>query len=267
MARTVADRHVTVWQEKITPNIKVAGSGPPLVFLHGAAGLVWDTFLEGLAAQHTVYAPEHPGTTVGDPESVHHLDNLWDLVLYYYEVFDQLGLSSVPVIGHSFGGMVAAELAATTPDRVSKLVLISPIGLWRDEAPIPNWMIITPATDLPKYLFYDPTGPVAQQVLGMPEDPAQLVEAQIHLHWSMACTGKFVWPVPDKGLKKRIHRIKAPTLIVWGQEDRLVPPVYAQEFARCISGARVELIHHAGHVPQLEQQERVTQVIQEFLSR
>jgi pimeloyl-ACP methyl ester carboxylesterase len=67
--------------------------------------------------------------------------------------------------------MVAAELAATNPERVRKLVLISPIGLWRDETPIPNWMIITPASDLPKYLFYDPSGPVAQKVLGLPEDP------------------------------------------------------------------------------------------------
>jgi pimeloyl-ACP methyl ester carboxylesterase len=74
-----------------------------------------------LAASCTVYAPEHPGTTVGDPDSVQHLDNLWDLVLYYYEILDQLGLQSVPIIGHSFGGMVAAELAANNPERVSKL--------------------------------------------------------------------------------------------------------------------------------------------------
>ena len=80
---TVADRQVTVWQGKITPNIKVAGNGPPVVFLHGAAGLAWDEFLEALTAHHTVYAPEHPGTTVGDPDSINHLDNLWDLVLYY----------------------------------------------------------------------------------------------------------------------------------------------------------------------------------------
>jgi pimeloyl-ACP methyl ester carboxylesterase len=265
MTTTVADRRVTVWQEQITPTIKVAGSGEPVVFLHGAAGLVWDGFLEALATHYTVYAPEHPGTTAGDPDSIHALDNLWDLVLYYYEILDQLGLHSVPIIGHSFGGMVAAELAATNPARVSKLVLISPIGLWLDEAPIPNWMVITPATDLAKYLFYDPSGPVAQQVLGLPEDPAQLVEAQLHVHWSMACTGKFVWPLPDKGLKKRIHRIAAPTLLVWGREDRLVPPVYAQEFAQRIPSARVELVDQAGHVPQLEQQAQVLHSIQEFL--
>src|SRR5215471_11876399 len=116
---------------------------------------------------------------------------------------------SVPIIGHSFGGMLAAELAATNPARVSKLVLISPISLGRDGTPIQNWMIITPTTYLPKYLFYHPSGSVAQKVLGLLDDPQQLIEAQIHFHWSLACTDKLVWPIPDKGLRKRIHRIKA----------------------------------------------------------
>jgi pimeloyl-ACP methyl ester carboxylesterase len=263
---TVADRQVTVWQEQITPNVKVAGSGPPVVFLHGAVGLAWDAFLDTLAEHHTVYAPEHPGTTPGDPDSINHLDNLWDLVLYYYEIFDQLGLQSVPVIGHSFGGMVAAELAATNPERVSKLVLISPIGLWLDDTPVTNWMIITPAADLATYLFYDPQGPVAKQVLGMPEDPQLLIEAQQQFLWSMACTGKFVWPIPDKGLKKRLHRIKAPTLLVWGREDRLVPPVYAQAFASRIPKAQVELVDQASHMPQLEQLTTVSARVHAFLN-
>ena len=263
----VADRHVTVWQDQIAPNVKVAGTGPPLVFLHGVSGLAWDAFLDALAEHYTVYAPEHPGTSFGDPDSINHLDSLWDLVLYYYEIFDQLGLESVPVIGHSFGGMVAAELAATNPERVSKLVLISPIGLWLDDTPVTNWMIITPATDLALYLFYDPQGPVAKQVLGMPDDPQLLVAAQQQLLWSMACTGKFVWPIPDKGLKKRLHRIKAPTLIVWGREDRLVPPVYAQAFASRISNAQITLVDQASHMPHLEQMGMVSQHIQTFLRK
>jgi pimeloyl-ACP methyl ester carboxylesterase len=101
-------------------------------------------------------------------------------------------------------------------------------------------------------VFCDPSGPVAQQALAFPEDPEQLVEAQIQFHWAMACTGKFVWPIPDKELKKRIHRIAAPTLLVWGKQDRLVPPVYAEAFASRISNAYVELIDQAGHIPPLE---------------
>jgi pimeloyl-ACP methyl ester carboxylesterase len=257
---TVSDQRVSVWQNKISPNVKVAGSGPPIVFLHGAGGLNWDPFLDTLAERHTVYAPEHPGTTAGDPDAIAHLDSLWDLVLYYYELFDALGLKSVPVIGHSFGGMMAAELAASNPERVSKLVLMCPIGFWRDDAPIPNWMMITPATDMPKYLLFDTEGPVAKQMFGAP-DP----EMQIRLIWCMACTGKFVWPLPDKGLKKRIHRITAPTLVLWGKQDRLVPAVYAEEFSSRIPGCRVEMLDQTGHVLTLEHPQKVARLIEEFL--
>jgi pimeloyl-ACP methyl ester carboxylesterase len=256
----VTDRRVSVWQNKISANVKIAGSGPPLVFLHSAGGLVWDSFLETLAARHTVYAPEHPGLAEGDPDAISHLDNLWDLVLYYYDLLDELGLKSVPIVGHSFGAMMAAELAATNPERVSKLVLMCPIGLWRDDAPIPNWMIVTPASDLPKYLFYDPEGPIANAIFGAPD-----AEAQIKMIWCMACTGKFVWPIPDKGLKKRIHRIKSPTMVLWGKQDRLVPPIYADEFARRIPGSRVEMLDETGHALTAEHPARVAALIEEFL--
>jgi pimeloyl-ACP methyl ester carboxylesterase len=261
----IADRTVPVWQNKVDTHVKIAGSGPPVVFLHGAGGLTWDPFLDRLAAQYTVYAPEHPGTHPGDPDAIQPIESLWDLVVYYYELFDKLDLRSPAIVGHSFGGMMAAELAATAPERVSKLVLISPIGFWRDDAPVRNWMIITPATDLPKYLFADPEGAVAQQIFGPPADPAQAVDAQIQMVWSMACTGKFVWPLPDKGLKKRIHRLSAPSLIVWGKQDALVPPVYAEEFASRMSDARIEYVDNAGHLPHLEQLEHVSGVITEFL--
>jgi pimeloyl-ACP methyl ester carboxylesterase len=106
---------------------------------------------------------------------------------------------------------------------------------------------------------------VAQKVFGMPDDPQLLVEAKLRFHWSLACTGKFVWPIPDKGLKKRIHRIQAPTLLVWGKEDRLVAPVYAQEFASRIPGARVELLDQAGHMPAMEHPVQVATLVREFL--
>jgi pimeloyl-ACP methyl ester carboxylesterase len=81
----------------------------------------------------------------------------------------------------------------------------------------------------------------------------------------MACTGKFVWPIPDKGLKKRIHRIKAPTLVLWGKDDRLVPAAYAQEFASRIPGAKVELLDQTGHLLQEERPAQVAALIEEFL--
>ena len=89
-----------------------AGNGAPVVFLHGAGGPAWDPFLDDLAEHFTVYAPSLPGTE-GDPDAVREIRGLWELMLHYYEVFDQLGLDSPAVIGHSFGGMLAAELAST----------------------------------------------------------------------------------------------------------------------------------------------------------
>jgi pimeloyl-ACP methyl ester carboxylesterase len=83
--------------------------------------------------------------------------------------------------------------------------------------------------------------------------------------WSLGCTGKFVWPIPDKGLRKRLHRVTAPALIVWGKEDALISPVYAQEFAGHLANARVEIIEGAGHVPQWEQFDRVAPLVLEFL--
>jgi pimeloyl-ACP methyl ester carboxylesterase len=264
------DRTVSAWRAQVETRVKVAGDGPPVVFFHGAYGLAWDPFLEGLAKTHTVFAPEHPGTTPGNPDAIAPIDNLWDLVLYYYELFDALGLDSPPIIGHSFGGMVAAEVAATNPERVSKLVLIDPIGLWRDDHPVRNWMT-TPMSDLPKYLFADQNGPLAQMMTAATTSAMQnggeaAIDGMIQMMWSLACTAKFVWPIPDKGLKKRLHRIKAPTLILWGKQDGLNPPVYADEFSQRIKGSRVEMIEGAGHVPHLEQMEQVTDLVEGFLS-
>lgn len=258
--KSVSDHRVTVWQNKLNVNVKVAGSGSPVVFLHGAGGLEWGEFLDSLALRHTVYAPEHPGTTAGDPDAIQHLDTLWDLVLSYYEILDALDLKSVPILGHSFGGMMAAELAATNPARVSKLGLICPIGLWRDDVPVTNWMIYTPANEIVKILLYDPEGPLAKMMFGQPD-----TEAVIKTIWSMACTGKFVWPIPDKGLKKRIHRIQSPTLVLWGKQDKLISSVYAQEFASRIPGARVELIDQAGHLAPMEHPARFAALVEDFL--
>ena len=260
----VQEQTVSVWENRISPKVQVAGSGPPVVFLHGAYGLTWDPFLDGLAEHFTVYAPEHPGTTLGDPDGIKPLDNLWDLVLYYDELFAQLGLDNPTVIGHSFGGMVAAEIAACYPQRVGKLVLVSPIGLWRDDVPVKNWMIM-PLEEVVKAVFYDASGPLAQQMLSVPEDEKEAQDLQIRVTWSLACTGKFIWPIPDKGLKKRIHRIASPTLIIWGTGDKLVPPVYAEEFGSRIAGSRIEMVEQAAHVPQLEQLEQVSGLVRDFI--
>jgi len=261
-----AEEHrIRLWQGRIETRIEISGTGPPLVFLHGPWGIRGDRdFLDRLTSAYRVYAPSHPGTTPGDPDAIHQLDDWLDLVVYYGELLDRLGLDAPALVGHSFGGMLACEIAAALPGRVRKLVLIDPLGLWRDDLPVGNWMILS-EDERRTRLFADAAGSAAQRFFALPADPAARAEAQAEFIWAQACTGKFVWPIPDKGLKKRIHRITAPSLIVWGNADRLIAPVYADEFARRIAGARVELIDRAGHLPHLERPEEVARLVGEFL--
>jgi pimeloyl-ACP methyl ester carboxylesterase len=244
--------------------VKVGGDGPPVVYLHTAGGPRWDPFLDALAEQHTVYAPDHPGTGDTARESIYGIDSLWDLILVYDELLESLGLSSVPVIGSSFGGMVACELAAHRPDRVSQMVLIDPIGLWRDDTPVARYMLMSPE-ELVATLFHNMEAESVQSFLTPPTDPQELAISMADSVWALGATGKFVWPIPDKGLKKRMHRITAETLIIWGEHDALISPVYAQEFADRLADARVEIIEGAGHVPQWEQLERTSELVLEFL--
>jgi pimeloyl-ACP methyl ester carboxylesterase len=255
------ERSIRLWQGKVETRIETSGSGPPLVFLHGPWGLRGNrTFLDLLAATRQIYAPCHPGTSPGDAEAIHQLDDWFDLVVYYGELFDRLGIAAPMLVGHSFGGMVACEIAAAMPERVGRLVLIDPLGLWRDDLPVKNWMILA-EDERRAALFADPAGTAAERFFALPAEP----EAQANFIWSQACTGKFVWPIPDRGLKKRMHRIKAPTLILWGNQDGVIAPAYAGEFAQRIGGARAELIDHAGHLPHIEQPHQVARLVSDFL--
>jgi pimeloyl-ACP methyl ester carboxylesterase len=257
------ERLVPVWQDTIKFRVLSQGNGPALVFLHGPWGLVWDPFLDALAKDFTVHAPEHPGTTPGSPDDIYRLDNLWDLVLCYDELLEALGIENATLVGHSFGGMMACEVAAAASRRVRKLVLIDPLGFWRDNDPVVNWMMLEPG-EMRRRIFRDPSSAAAQQLFGDTTDEKAAAASRVRLTWAMGATGKFIWPIPDKGLKKRIHRVKASTLVVWGKEDQLVPPVYADEFTRRITGARVHTIESAGHVPHLEQPDAVARVVREF---
>jgi len=244
--------------------VKTAGSGPPLVYLHAAGGPIWDPFVEGLTERYTVYAPHHPGTGETARDSIHAVDSLWDLVLIYDEIFDALDLGSVPIVGTSFGGMMACELAAHRPERVSQMVLLDPIGLWRDDAPVAPYMLMPPEK-LVATLYKNLGSPAVQAALKMPDDPKAIAVGIADLVWSLGATGKFVWPIPDKGLKKRLHRVKADTLIIWGDDDALISSVYAKEFADRIVNSRIEIIKDCGHVPQVERLEAVAPLVTNFL--
>src|SRR5262245_49757400 len=246
-------------------HVQLAVEGPALVSLYQAPGLHWDPFLERLAAEHTVYAPLAPGTAPGDPHAINEVDDIWDLVLIYEEALRKLGLERPAALGTSFGGMLGCELAAHFPGIFSHLVLLDPIGLWRDDLPVRNGVMVSPEAQA-ELLFFDPQGEAARAVLTPPADPAEAAAAIAATVWALGCTTKFFWPIPDKGLSKRIHRIDTPTLIVWGKQDMLVPAGYAEEFHSRIAGSRVALIDECGHVPQAEKLEETVALVTEFLA-
>lgn len=265
MSTTLTTRTVSTWNDQVTLRVTIGGEGPPLVYLHPSSGLAWDPFLDKLAERYTIYAPEFPGTTPGDPYAIHRIDDLWDAVLIYEQALRELGVTGAPVIGQSFGGMLTAELAAAYPELFSQVVLLDPVGLWRDDAPVANW-IAAPMSELPAMLFADPEAEAAQAMLAMPEDDGARADAQAQLVWNLGSTGKLCWPIPDRGLHKRLHRITAPTLIVWGEQDALISSVYADEFASRIADSRIEIIPKSGHIPQVEQTDTTLAAVNDFLT-
>ena len=257
--------------EKIVPirggavrfRVLTGGSGPDLGWFHSFHDRsAWPPFLERLAQRFTVHAPFHPG--VQGSEGVEAVDDVVDLALAYDELMGALGIGAAHLAGHFFGGMAAAELASICPGRAKKIVLISPLGLWLDGKPVADLVILPPA-ELRAIMWKDPESPAAREWATLPQTEAENVAAQIEQIQRLSAMGKFVWPIPDKGLKKRLHRLSAPTLVLWGEADRANPPAYAEEFARLIRGAAVQLLP-GGHMLHLESPDAVADAAAKFLS-
>jgi pimeloyl-ACP methyl ester carboxylesterase len=246
--------------------VRVSGNGSPLLYLHSELGLTWDNFLADLAADHTVYAPEFPGTAAGDADAIHQYDDLFDVVLAYEEIVRALGLERSVVIGHSFGGMLAAELAAVFPDLFSGVVLMDSFGLWSDTHPTSSDLMAGPYERLPQLLFHDPHCPAAQSMRIPSVDAGDALDRAAACIWAIGCAAKFLWPIPERGLAKRLHRIVAPTLIVWGSDDAVVSVHYASRFADLIAESRVQVIDNCGHIPQLEQEAQTITAVSAFLA-
>ena len=247
-------------------DIEVAskGSGDPLVYLHGAFGYRgWHPFMDLLAEEFTVYVPIQPGFVDSAP-GPDDIDDLLDLTLYHFDLLEALGLYSPSIVGHFLGGMIAAEMAALRPGSVGKLVLAAPAGMWRDSEPGVDYFA-TPIDELRGALFADANSEAAKSILPEPKDDLERGTQIIERVRSLATVGKFLWPIPDKGLKKRMGRIRVPTLVVVGEEDRIVPASYGDEFASRIAGSSVQAIAGAGHMMMLEQPDEFTAVVRSFL--
>lgn len=239
------------------------GSGEPLIFLHGEDGFTeWSPFLDLLAQHFHVYAPAQPG--LGGSQGLEHLDDLWDLVLFYEELVQALGVGPVNAVGHSYGGMLAAELAAHRPDVVTRLVLVNSLGLWLEDTPVSDFFVLT-ADERAKTLWFDPECEAAQAAFAQPSDPEEKMEADLSRTETLAAVGKFIWPIPDRGLTKRIHRITMPTLLLWGASDGMVPAEYGEAFRRLLPDSTLKVIGQCGHFPQDERPVDVADAVFAFL--
>jgi len=257
------ERMVPFRQGKFQVQLVEGGDGPALLFLHGAGGFTgWAPFLDRLAEDYHVYAPAHPG--VAASEGLEYLDDLWDLTLFYEELMQELGLEQAYIIGHSYGGMLAAELAAHRPDRVTRLVLVCPLGLWLEESPVPDFFVLTPSESV-GLVWHDPDSTLARAYNARPDDPQQRVEATLNNTKTLAAVGKFIWPIPDRGLAKRSHRITMPTLVLWGDSDGMVPPIYGDAFQQLLPNAQLEVLEKCGHLPQVERPEKFLAAVKSFL--
>ncbi|MDZ4357889.1 MAG: alpha/beta hydrolase [Variovorax sp.] len=249
----------------LQPNpVLVKGQGAPVVYLHGLTGQRWDGFLDGLSRKHKVLVPASAGAD--EPDELKAFDTVHDLVLYYDDVFRALGLGQIDMVGHSFGGMIAAEYAAAYPERVRRLVLIDPLGLWREDAPTTNFTYQTPEAQT-QLLLGDPQSEAVKAFMALPEEqPAKNAEI-VRRITGMASILHFTWPIPERGLARRLYRIAADTLVVWGEDDAVVSPSYAEHFKAGIAQAQVARIARAGHMPQFSQPADVLDKVLGFLNR
>ncbi len=241
-----------------------AGSGQPaLLYLHSLEGFPAEAaFLERLGSGRQVVVPEHPG--FGQSTGIEGIDGVLDMVLFHRQLVDRLGLAQVDVVGHSLGGMFGAELAAICPERVRRLVLAAPFGLWLDEAPIPDLFVMSP-NQLARTTWHEPEGEAAQQAMSRAVAGVDRIQAAVTRASNLSAAGKFLWPIPDRGLSKRLHLVQAPTLVLLGESDGLVTRAYGEAFTRAIAGASLEVIPAAGHYPMYEQTDRFVEMVEGFL--
>jgi len=240
------------------------GAGPDLLWLHGLRGVDGnDPLLEALAADHRVIAPEAPG--FNDLDEIADIDNIHELALDYDDLLEGMKLGRMAIAGHSFGAMMAAEIAAHFPQRATRLVLLAPVGLWNDSYPVAD-LFGLPVAEMDDMLWHDKAARdgFATRLAVASAGQAQ-VEQLIAATRSIAAVTKFVWPIPDKGLRRRLRRIAAPTLIVFGKDDAFVPVRYAADFAAGIAEAETALIDGAGHMVPYEKTAEVSALIRRFL--
>ena len=253
-----------------------AGHGPPLVYLHSAGGETDLDVLDDLTADFDVIVPVLPGW--GESEGGEAIDGPEDVVFHLLDVWDALGLATpLPaplVVGTSLGGWMALELATRYPEKARGLVLVNPVGLHLDDAPIAEMFGRSPA-ELAEMLFADQTHPIAQAMHAMEEftgDVGKRTEIPVELvlpMWkAMGATARIGWDpyLHNPKLRSRLPRARMPVLVVAGAEDGLVPRRHAEVYAAELPDARLEVVEGAAHWLPFERPRELAALIRAFAS-
>lgn len=240
------------------------GRGRPILFLHPGhpAGRIDPTspVLELLAKKARVIVPTHPG--FGMDAAPPELTTVDDLAYLYLDLMEAMDLRDCVVAGVSFGGWIAAEMAVKTTERMSHLVLADAVGIKTGNREARDIADIYAITDkqLAELVYADPAA--------MARDPKSLPESElIMMARSRETTGRYGWTpyLHDPKLKSRLRRIHIPTLVLWGETDRVVTQDYGRAFTGAIAGARFAALGGAGHFPHLEQPAAFARAILDFV--
>jgi pimeloyl-ACP methyl ester carboxylesterase len=238
------------------------GQGRPILLLHGEDGLDQQApFLDLLAACGHLIAPSHPG--FGHSPDAESVDTVDDLAYLYLDLLTEQSLREVTVIGLSLGGWVAAEMAVKSTARLAKLILVAPLGIKigdRETRDIPD-IFALPVEEVVRLKYHDPSR-AAVDYAALSDDALTVIAR------NREATALYAWEpyFHNPKLWQRLHRIDIPTLLLWGASDHFVTPgYYGAAYRDAIPGARLEIIEHAGHLPQVEQPEAFVERIRVFL--
>jgi pimeloyl-ACP methyl ester carboxylesterase len=236
------------------------GRGEPLLVLPPEfAPNRWFPYHDALAARFTVFAPDHPG--FGQSERPEWLDGIDDMVLHYVDLLDTLGLERTAIIGTSVGGWIAAELAVAYAHRVTHLVLVGAAGLRVDGVERYD-VFLHPIEETLQHLFHDQSR--IPQLLPTELGPDVIVRA----YHDSTTLARLTWNpyFYNPKLERRLRRIRAPTLVLWGAEDTFLPLPHGEAYARSIPGARLQIIRQCGHFVPFEQTQEFVRTVVEFLT-